>query len=209
QRGGQAILSELRLLLAHAADRRLALLLAIFAALLLLAAQVPLHYAIDIGQADGPGSDLPLVTGLFPPERDVHGDFRWTTDRAAIELPGVGARPLLLTLAVFPISQEVAQRGPREIELWASGRLIAKLPVRPAGAILRVGAPPSRSGDQTIELRSATFVPAGDVRSIGTPLDFVRVEAPAGPALPAWRSMLAWLGAALLLWLALRRVGFA
>src|SRR5262245_60205121 len=144
QPGGQALLGELRLLLAHAADRRLALLLGICAALLLLAAQAPLRYAIDVGQADGPGSDLPLVTGFFPPEQDVHGDFRWTTDRATIRLPGVGVRPLLLTLAVFPISQEVAQHGPREIELWADGRLIAKLPVRPAGAIYRVGVPPSR-----------------------------------------------------------------
>ena len=208
--GGQALWREAQLLLRALRDWRLALSLGLFAILLLLAAQAPLDYRIAIGQQDGPGSDLPLIAGFWPPERDVHGDFRWTTERASVRLPGVGQRPLQIILTVFPINAEVAQRGPRAIELWASGRTLGQLPVRPAGAVYRVLVPPPAdgSGDQVIELRSATFVPTGDERAIGTPVDAVSVAAPPGPTLPAWRRTLAWLGAALVLWLALRRAGF-
>ncbi|MFQ3683297.1 hypothetical protein, partial [Roseiflexus sp.] len=38
--------------------------LALFALLLALVAQLPLHYAIDVGREDGAGSDLPLVRGM-------------------------------------------------------------------------------------------------------------------------------------------------
>lgn len=137
ERGGRALLAEARDALAALRDRRLALALGMLAALLLLAAQAPLSYHIEVGQEDGPGGDLPLVRGFYPPEHDVHGDFRWTTERAQIRLPGVGSRPLQVTLHIFPISPEVAQRGPREIELWDDGRLLARLPVRPAGATKR------------------------------------------------------------------------
>src|SRR5690349_15421719 len=210
ERGGRALLAEARDGLATLRDRRLALALGLFAALLLLAAQAPLSYHIEIGQEDGPGSDLPLVAGFYPPEHDVHGDFRWTSERAQIRLPGVGQRALQVTLHVFPISAEVAQRGPHELELWAGGRLLERLPVRPAGALYRFVVPPpaDRSGDQLIELRSSTFIPAGDERAIGAPVDAVSVAARPGPALPPWRGDLLWLAAALLLWLALRRAGF-
>ncbi len=67
---------------------------------------------------------------------------------------------------------------------------------------------PTLSGDHLVELRSATFVPAGDQRSIGTPVNSISIVGQAGPALPAWRSMLGWLVAAALAWLALRRAGF-
>ena len=59
ERGGHALSDEARWLLGELRARRLALILAVFAALLLLAAQAPLRYAIQVGQEDGPGSDLP------------------------------------------------------------------------------------------------------------------------------------------------------
>src|SRR5262245_10185003 len=133
--GGRALASEARLLLAVLRDWRLALILGVCAALLLLAAQAPLRYAIQVGQEDGPGSGLPLLDGFYAPEHDPHGDFRWTSGRAAIQLPGVGQRPLQLTLRFFPVSPEVAERGPSAIEVWDGGRAIAQLPVRPAGAL--------------------------------------------------------------------------
>jgi hypothetical protein len=210
ERGGRALLAEVRAALVALRDRRLALAIGLFAALLLIIAQVPFYYHIAVGQEDGPGSDLPLVTGFYPPEHDVHGDFRWTTEDALIRLPGVGQRALQVGLNVFPISEEVAQRGPREIELWASGRMLGRLPVRRAGASYQFIVPPplDRSGDQVIELRSSTFIPAGDERSIGVPVDTISVGSGFGPRLPAWRSGLLWIIAALLLWLALRRAGF-
>jgi hypothetical protein len=210
ERGVRALVGEARQLCAALRDWRFALLLCAFAVLLLLAAQAPLHYAINVGQQDGPGSDLPLLDGFYPPEHDPHGDFRWTSARADIRLLGVGQRPLQLTLKVFPIGPEVAEHGPRAIEVWDDERLVEQLPVRPAGATYRLllPPPPDASGDHLVELRSATFVPAGDQRSIGSPVDAVYVASLAGPALPAWRSTLGWLTAALLAWLALRRAGF-
>jgi hypothetical protein len=210
ERVGRTLADETRLLLVALRDRRLALALGILAALLTFAAQAPLRYAIQVGQEDGVGSDLPILDGFYSPERDPHGLFRWTSDRSIIQLPGVGQRALQMTLKVFPVSPEVAQRGPREIEVWDSGQPITRLPTRPDGAIyhMLLPTPSDTSGDHFVELRSATFVPTGDQRSIGVPVDGVYITGAGGPALPAWRGMLGWLGVAALLWLALRRAGF-
>jgi hypothetical protein len=210
ERGVRALLAEVRDALVALCDRRLALAIGLFAALLLIIAQTPFSYHIAIGQEDGIGSDLPLVTGFYPPEHDIHGNFRWTSARALIRLPGIGQRALQVALDVFPINDEVVQRGPHEIELWADGRLLGRLPVRQAGALYQFVVPPpvDRSGDQVIELRSSTFVPAGDQRSIGVPIDDISVGSGFGLRLPAWGSSLTWIIAAVLLWLALRRAGF-
>jgi hypothetical protein len=206
--GGRALLAEAAVALAALRDRRLALLLGLFAMLLLLAAQAPLAYTVDVGVEDGTGSDLPLVAGFHPREQDVQGTFRWTRDSSYIRLPGMAVRPILLTLRLIAVSAEVAQRGPQEVELWANGARAARLPVRPQGAIYRILLPPAPGGDQQLELRSATFVPTGDERAIGAGLAAFSVRAPPDPALPAWRSTLLWLGAAALAWLVLRRAGF-
>jgi hypothetical protein len=209
ERGGRALAGEVQRLLAELRDRRLMLMLGVFTALLLLAAQVPLRYAIQVGQEDGPGSDLPLLNSFYTTEHDPRGDFRWTSAHATIQLPGIGQRSLQLTLRAFPVSPEVAERGPHEIEVWDGGQEIVRLPVRPAGATYRImlPQPADGSGDHIVELRSATFVPSGDQRAIGAAFDTVYAAA-GGPALPAWRSTLGWIGVAALAWLALRRAGF-
>jgi hypothetical protein len=210
ERGGRALADETWRLLAALRDRRLALILGLFLALLLLAAQAPLRYAIQVGQEDGPGSDLPLLDGFYGGEEDLRGDFRWTSARSTIQLPGLGQRPLQLTLRVFPIGPEVAERGAREIEVWDGGREIVRLPVRPGGAtyLLMLPPPADGSGDHIVELHSATFVPSGDERALGVPLDALYAAVAGWPALPAWRGTLGWLGVATLAWLALRRAGF-
>jgi hypothetical protein len=212
--GLQALRAEARLLWAALRDWRLFVLLGIFAALLVLAAQAPLRYTIAIGKEEGYGSDRPIVAGFHDPEQSeaTHSDFRWTTERSLIRLPGVGQRSLQLRLRLLPVNQEVAQRGPHEIEVWASGRMIGRLPIRPAtGGTYSVLLPPpaNGSGDQEIELRGTTVTPTGDQRAIGTPVDIAVVESAGGPLVPAWRSLLAWLAAALLFWLAVRRAGLA
>src|SRR5262245_41873101 len=145
ERGGRALADEARRLLAALRDRRLALILVVFIALL-LAAQAPLRYVIQVGQEDGPGSDLPLLDGFYDAEHDPRGDFRWTSARSTIRLPGIGQRPVQLTLRVFPVGPEVAERGPREIEVWDGGREIVRLPVRSAGATYRLALPPPADG---------------------------------------------------------------
>ncbi|MGB9751454.1 hypothetical protein [Roseiflexus castenholzii] len=202
--------AEATLLLTTLRDGALWRMLALFALLLTLAAQLPLHYAIDVGREDGIGSDLPLVRGMFPPEEAAVGLFRWTTERAVVRLPGVGQRSLAATIRVLAVNDEVATRGARELELWSFDQRLALLPVRPAGAIYHLLIPPPTdwSGDHRIEIRSATVTPTNDRRAVGTPLTTVTVFADAGLALPPWRSILGWLGAGLALWVALRRSGF-
>ncbi|MGQ9826909.1 MAG: hypothetical protein ACUVSW_03505 [Roseiflexus sp.] len=192
-------------------DRALPGTLALFVLLLTLVAQLPQRYVIDIGREDGPGSDLPLVRGMFPVEDSPFGAFRWTTGSAGVRLPGFGQRALTLTLRALAVNDEVATRGARELELWSSGRRVALLPVRPSGAIYRLIIPPPAdiSGDHQIEIRSATIIPTGDQRAIGTPLTTVIVSVEAGPALPSWRSLFGWSVAGLMLWIILRQVGFA
>ncbi len=190
-------------------DHRLALALLLFAALLTLAAQAPRRYTIEIGQEDGPSGDLPLVGGFYPPEQNDLGNYRWTSEQAFVDLPGMGQRSLDVEIRVFGLPPEVAQRGPQTLELWAGGALLANLPVRPEGAIYNIvlPAPPDGSGDHGFEIRSATITPAGDQRSIGSPFDRVTVGR-TGLALPPWRSTLLWLLAAALGWLGLRLAGF-
>jgi len=195
-------------------DVRLLASLGLFLALLLLAAQAPLHYVIEIGKEEGYGSDRPLVADFHDPETSpaTSSNFRWTTERSLIRLPGLGQRAIQLQLRLLPVNPEVAARGPQVIEVWASDRLIGTLPIHSAsGGIYRllVPAPPDGSGNHAIELRSATFTPRGDSRAIGTPVDAARIESAGGPVWPAWNSTLLWLVAALLFWLGLRRAGLA
>jgi len=210
--GARALRAEARRQSAVLRDRRLWVTLGVFAVILVLAAQLPLSYDISIGREEGFGGDRPMIVDFHDPESSelAQDKFRWTTERSSIRLPGFGQRPLQATLRLLPVSQEVAERGPKAIELWVNGALLAQLPVRPTtGGVYRfVLAPVADAGDQLIELRSATFTPSGDARAIGTPVDDLRVESSAGPALPPWQHDLAWLGAALLFWLALRRIGF-
>ncbi|GIW00597.1 hypothetical protein [Roseiflexus sp.] len=202
--------AEATLLLTTLRDGALWRMLVLFALLLTLAAQLPLHYAIDVGREDGIGSDLPLVRGMFPPEEAAVGLFRWTTERAVVRLPGVGQRSLAATIRVLAVNDEVATRGARELELWSFDQRLALLPVRQSGAIYHLLIPPPTdwSGDHQIEIRSATVTPTNDRRAVGTPLTTMTVFAGAGPALPPWRSILGWFGAGLALWVALRRSGF-
>ena len=188
--------------------------LGLFLALLLLAAQAPLHYAIEIGKEEGYGSDRPIVADFHDPETSpsTGSNFRWTTERSLIRLPGVGQRPLQLRLRLLPVNQEVAARGPQAIEVWAGGVLLGRLPIRPTSGgtyHLLVPAPADGSGNQEIELRGVTFTPTGDSRAIGTPVDAALVESRGGPIWPAWGSTLLWLLAAVLLWLGLRRAGLS
>jgi hypothetical protein len=207
---GRALGHEWRTTLGTLRDRRLALALTILGALLALAAWAPLNYRVAMGVEDGPGSDLPLIRGFFPPERSAVGPFRWTTGRAQVRLPGIGQRPVVLEIEVLPVNAEVARRGPQRIALWHGGSVLATLPLLPTGGqySVRLPSPPSGNGDQSFELRSATFVPTGDERAIGIPVQAVVVAARAGPALPAWPTLAGWLLAAALLWLGVRRAGF-
>src|SRR5262245_56495192 len=206
KQGTRALRAEAQTLLAALRDWRLLGSLGLFLALLLLAAQAPLHYALDIGKEEGYRSDRPIVADFHDPETSpsTGETFRWTTERSLIRLPGVGQRPLQLRLRLLPVNSEVAARGPRELEIWAGGNLIGRLPIRPrSGGVYHLLVPPPAdgSGNQEVELRGATITPTGDSRAIGTPVEAAQIEGPAGLAWPAWDSTLLCLIAALLFWL--------
>src|SRR5689334_15428051 len=133
KQGTLALRAEARLLWASLRDWRLTATLGLFLALLLLVAQAPLHYAIQIGKDEGYGSDRPIVADFHDPETSpsTGSNFRWTTERSLIRLPGVGQRPIQLRLRLLSVNPEVAARGPRELEVWAGGSLVGRLPIRP------------------------------------------------------------------------------
>ena len=209
KRGLRAELAQLR---AAFADRQLWLALALFALLLALVSQSPLDYRINVGHEEGYGSDLPMLAGFHDFERANNDtiDLRWTTEESTIRLPGLGPRALQVAIRLLPVNDDVAQHGPAAIDVVADGLPIGALVVRPRTGgtyYFQVPQAPPGSSDHTIILRSPTYVPKGDVRALGTPVDELHITSAGGPFLPPWRPSLAWIAAALLFWLALRRAG--
>ncbi|MEI7644126.1 MAG: hypothetical protein WCJ55_07580 [Chloroflexales bacterium] len=189
--------------------RQYAAALGAFAALLIVflaAPQLPLRYLIDAGYEEGVGSDLPFLRGFNVAESDVHGTYRWTDDGATIRVPGVGYRPLALRLRFFPVGAETMAVGPRSTDVYADGLRLASLPVIATGSTQTILLPPSASGTLAITLRTTTFSPPGDARRLGTPLGAAEVISLSGGGLvaPDWPATMAWLGAAAMVWLALR-----
>lgn len=210
--GGRVLRDEIWRALAALRERQLWLVLALFAALLFVAQQAPLDYRVDVGLEEGYGSDLPLLTGFFPFElaNNETLTLRWTSEKSTIRLPGLGPRPLQLTLRLLPVNDEVAQNGPQALDISADGQALGALALRPrTGASYRILLPsaPPGSSDHTIVLSSPTYTPSGDLRALGTPVDDLRISTPPGPYAPPWRTDATWLGAAVLLWLTIRRTG--
>lgn len=211
QAGAQFLQAEARIVARSLLDRWFLAALGLFAALLILAAQLQFHSTISVGLEEGYGSDRPLLAGFHDPEISEFGQirFRWTTERSLIRLPGVGGRSLLLTIQLLAVDQSLAAQAPSSIEIWSNGALLATVPIRPeAGETLSVLVPADTSirADQTVELRSATFTPAGDRRAISLPITQITATSEGALAWPAWPALISWLGAATLLWLALCRI---
>jgi hypothetical protein len=123
-----------------------------------------------------------------------------------IVVGGVGRRPLVLRMHFFPVGPAVVAAGPASLDVYAGPQLLATLPVIAKGSTQTILVPPQSSGSLTLTLRTQTFSPPGDSRSLGTPLDSVEIRSLPldGPVTPDWPAALAWLGAAALAWLALR-----
>lgn len=210
----QGLRAELRYMWSALREPQLWAVLGVFAVLLLLVAQAPLDYRVDVGREEGYGGDLPLLRGFHDAEPANNGtiNLRWTTAESTIRLPGMGPRALQITLRFLPVNDEMAQRGPAQIVLVADAVPLAALRLRPqTGGIYYLSVPPAPAGssDHTIVLSSPTYVPSGDERALGAPLDDLRITSAGGPRVPPWRHNLAWLAAMLVAWLGIRRAGFA
>jgi hypothetical protein len=172
----------------------------------LLAPHLPRTYRIDVGFEEGVGSDLPFLQGFNTAESGEHGTYRWTTDGARINVPGMGARPLIVTFYQLPIAAEVLETGPKSYTVWADTQPLAELPVRRDGgpAAFVVPADALRNGALDLRIATDTFSPPGDPRRLGTPLGLIRVTAVPvlGFAMPAASALSAWLGALIFIALA-------
>jgi len=187
------------------------LLLALLLALMLIV-HFPLSYTIDVGVEEGYGGDLPLLWNFNTFEDDEHGTYRWTRDGAAIRLPGIGHRPLVVRLNFIPISSHIADIGPQSIALSTDARHLTTLPVSEAGRRYALLIPPEymRDGSLNLTLHTDTFTPPDDPRELGTPLDRVRLTSLDIPTLaqPAWGDVWRWMLVVLFFWLITMRVQY-
>jgi hypothetical protein len=173
---------------------------------LLVAANLPLSYPIDVGVGAGYGSDLPMLRHFNTPERDEHGTYRWTQDGAQILLPGLGHRPVVIQFDFNPISPQVAATGPQHIDLSANGNPFVVLPVSQEGRQHHLLLPPLHGGDLALTFHTATFTPPDDPRTLGTPLASVKVRSVRSGwdssllTAPSWGAVGMWGLAVLLLW---------
>ncbi len=198
-----ALVAEAHAWIAPLRDGMTWVLLLVLALFLVLRAALPLHIAVDVGVHEGYGGDLPHLAGFNTPERSEHGSYRWTQDGATAQFPGVGRRPLLVRLSFLPVAPALADVAPRTLEVWAGGERLAVVPVRPAGSHTTLLVPPHMidAGRLALTIHTDTFTPPDDPRQLGTPLDYIRVEAPAHfpPSAPDWGAVGMWLCAVLLL----------
>ncbi|EFO79123.1 hypothetical protein OSCT_2956 [Oscillochloris trichoides DG-6] len=172
----------------------------------LIAPHLPLNYPIQVGYPEGVGSDLPFVQGFNAGEASSYGNYRWTQADSRIEMAGVGRRSLSIEIRILGLSPEIQAVAPQQVAIFANEQHLVDLPVRPSGSRHYLLIPAPSSGQMRLSLRSSTFTPAGDPRQLGLPVEHVviRSVAAAGFVSPDWEASLGWLGAMLVLWLALR-----
>lgn len=199
------------------ADWRLALLVALAAAAVIAAFQLPLAFSFQVGRDGGPATDRPFLAGFLPAEaRDEPTPlrWRWSLPRAEIAVPGAGRQPLLVGLSVVAHRQDAAPDGPPTrlaLDIGAAEPL--SLTLRPGRAryLLYVPAAALDDGALRLSLAAEPWRPAGDPRgdlgvAVGGPLS-VRGLGAAGAIWPGGGPMLAYPLAAGLLWLAGRVAG--
>lgn len=193
-------------------DWRLVLLVGLCCLLLVLLSQVPLSYSFKVGKDRGPQSDLPFLTNFNDPEGNGDASFRWSRGEAGITVPGLGHRGALMLLDIISHQGQQQSGGVGALDLLMPDGTTVQLALRPEAARYHVYVPPASSLDGSLQvgLRTTPWQQPGDRRELGVAIgqDFtvasVRVG---GVALPGM-GLLAWPLLLVLLWLALRIMGF-
>lgn len=151
---------------------------------------VALAYQAPVaGREPFPANPSPLgLAGVHRPEPAAHGRFqRWTTGRARVLVPGVGAGSLIVRMRFFGGAEAGTGRtlrvGVRTLE-----RPLLEAPLRPHWQVVHLALPPEAvardSGDLTLVLETETFVMPPDQRALGISLDWLEVRPGAG----GWRA---------------------
>lgn len=212
---------EARALLARAGGALLdwrPLLLAALGWLGLLAVfQLPLAYSFQVGIDRGAGTDRPFLSGFRDPELVTWEEsWRWTQPAAAVTVPGVGGRPLLVAFEVVSHRQHWEAGAPQPVLAVDTGAGPPTLiPLRFEVSRYELYVPAAAVRDGTLRLGLATegWVNPSDPRGeLGVAIGrrFTIRSAPgAGLVWPGGGLMAAYPAALALLYYAVRALGFA
>ncbi len=191
--------------------------------LLVLVAQVPFSYAFTVGTERGYGSDLPFLQGFKHSESQGRPQrWRWSHSQYGVEVPGVGQRGVMVQFSVISHrgQWDIAADGAEAytpptltVRAGPSGEIV--FPLRLQRATYRLYVPPHALPDGVLRLQMATepwqnpddrredmgIALSGPVRVVGVPS--------AGPVFPDRALLLAYPLGLVLLWVALRIIGFS
>jgi hypothetical protein len=207
----------LETLLRATLDWRPLALVALCILLIVMASQVPLGARFQIGMERGPLSDQPFIHSFYTPEGPwPDGLFRWTRgDAPMIEVPGIGRRPLAVSLRIVSHRANRDPAAPPTVLTIQSAEEIAPLrfTLRREAAHYQLFLPPAALPDGTLQLRleTETWQSPGDSRQeLGVALGgMVTVRSlPGGVVLPDLATLTAFPLTLLILWPLVRLIGF-
>lgn len=189
------------------------LLLALSVVLWALAYQHKTVYAVDVGGT----TDDAYVSGFHAKEHNAELNYRWTTGRAVVTLPGVGNQRVRLSLTMIGF-RPAGQGDPPTVTVETrAGTFQVQTTPQLHTYTFFVDRGDRWQGDFRAVISSPTFSPPGDPRPLGVLVDRVEVA----PADYSWRSvvippvgaMTGMLGGLALLYMAaavtMRRPGYA
>ncbi|MGB9633716.1 MAG: hypothetical protein ACPL8I_10325, partial [Chloroflexaceae bacterium] len=161
--------------------------LALAVALLALVIVALAYQAPVAGREPFPANPSPLrLAGVYRHEPAAHGRFqRWTTGRARVLVPSVGAGSLIVRKRFFGGAEAGAGRT---LRIGTPERALFEAPLRPHWQVVHLALPPEAvardSGDLTLVFETETFVVPPDQRALGISLDWIEVRPGAG----GWRA---------------------
>jgi hypothetical protein len=197
-------------------DWRLPLLAALCFLGLLAVFQLPLRFSFQVGRDGGPVTDQPFLEGFRAAELLTWEEsWRWSLPEAAVVVPGVGERPLIVSFAVVSHRQHFQPDGPPTVvrlDMGAGPATAITLRRDPARYQIYVPAEAVDAGALRIDLATESWRNSGDERdelgiAVGDMLTVTSAGA-GGLVWPGPGTLAAYPAALALLWLAARTIGF-
>lgn len=215
--GTQVTGAVLQAVRSHLFDWRPLVLAGMCWLLMLLVVQFAFTYVFRIGQSNGPGRDLPFLSG-FNDGENAHTDrsFRWTRAQSQIEVPGIGQRDLIVAMQILSHqAQWYPDMPPPVVEVQLGNRTPVSVTLRQEEAHYLFFVPASvlERGTLRMQLTTTPWQHELDQRSelgvaVGRWLT-IRSTPTSGLVWPDLLLILAWPFSLVLFWLMLRSLGFA